>query len=165
MCTQAAEHKELVMCPSPHIWCAGTGSGLGRRSDWPNEISQHTKCLSGPIRIPSCLPWVYLIEGKLTGSMRSKAPFGLAGPGQAWVGLGWAGMQWFGLGQWSNTSANMFLLPSSRYHCFLSSSPSCLTQNSIPSSGFHPSFIYLVFSSSLFPHLNILPSFLPPLGI
>lgn len=55
-CTQAAEHKELVMCPSPHIWCAGAGSGLGRRSDWPNEISQHTKCLSGPIRIPSCLP-------------------------------------------------------------------------------------------------------------
>lgn len=55
-CAQAAEHKELVMCPSPHIWCAGAGSGLGRRSDWPNEISQHTKCLSGPIRIPSCLP-------------------------------------------------------------------------------------------------------------
>lgn len=50
--------------PSPHIWWAGAGSGLGRRSDRPNEISQHTKCLSGPIRIPSCLPWVYLIEGK-----------------------------------------------------------------------------------------------------
>lgn len=62
--TQTTEHKELAMCPSPHIWCAGAGSGLGRRSDQPNEISQHTKCLSGPIRIPSCLPWVYLIDGK-----------------------------------------------------------------------------------------------------
>lgn len=106
VCTQAAEHKELAMCPSPHIWCAGAGSGLGRRSDRPNEISQHTKCLSGPIRIPSCLPWVYLIEGKLTGSRRSKAPIGLAHKffGLAWVGLGWVWMGWVGLGQPSSVT-------------------------------------------------------------
>lgn len=88
------------MYPSPHIWCAGAGSGLGRRSDRPNEISQHTKCLSGPIRIPSCLPWVYLIEGKLTGSESSQAPFGsyVLRPGLGWAGQGWARMGWVGRG-------------------------------------------------------------------
>lgn len=96
--TRTTEHKELAVCPSPHIWCAGAGSGLGRRSDQPNEISQHTKCLSGPIRIPSCLPWVYLIDGK--PKERSPLWVGSLVPrvGLAWAGLGWVGPVWVGLG-------------------------------------------------------------------
>lgn len=113
-CAQTSEHKELAMCPSPHIWCAGAGSGLGRRSDQPNEISQHTKCLSGPIRIPSCLPWVYLIDGKQkeqsllwVGSLVPRVGLGWVGSGRVglvWVGLGWTrlgsvekGWLWLGL--------------------------------------------------------------------
>lgn len=56
-CTQATEHKDLECVPHPTSGVQEqAGSGLGRRSDWSNEISQHTKCLSRPIRIPSCLP-------------------------------------------------------------------------------------------------------------
>ena len=156
--TQAAEHKELAMCPSPHIWCAGAGSGLGRRSDRPNEISQHTKCLSGPIRIPPPLPWVYLIEGKLTGSKRSKAPFGLAHKflGLAWVGLGWAGFSWDGM-DWacqalSNVKEHAFTPPPSCCHCFLSSSLSYFPQHPVTYSVLHPVLIsfcpFLIPSSS-----------------
>lgn len=141
----AAEHKELAMCPSPHIWCAEAGSGLGKHSDRPNEISQHTKCLSGPIRIPSCLPWVYLIEGKLTGNRRSKAPIGSDQTffGLCWVGLSGVWKGWVGLGQLCNTSVSMLLLPSSHYHCFLSSSFSCLTRDFVTSSVHFPHFSFL----------------------
>lgn len=82
-----AKHKRAGgRRPSPHIWWAGAGSGLGRRSDRPNEISQHTKCLSGPIRIPSCLPWVYLIEGKRE---EQKSPLGWLISSWSWPGPGW----------------------------------------------------------------------------
>lgn len=86
------------MYPSPHIWCAGAGSGLGRRSDRPNEISQHTKCLSGPIRIPSCLPWVYLIGGSSREARVVRPPLAHKFLGLAWAGQGWARMGWVGRG-------------------------------------------------------------------
>lgn len=87
---------------APHL-VRRAGSGLGRRSDQPNEISQHTKCLSGPIRIPSGLPWVYLIDGK----QKERSPLwvgplvpkvGLGRVGLGWVGLGSVGMGWLKLG-------------------------------------------------------------------
>lgn len=163
VCTQAAEHKELAMCPSPHIWCAGAGSGLGRRSDRPNEISQHTKCLSGPIRIPSCLPWVYLIEGKLTGSRRSKAPIGLAHKflGLAWVGLGWIWMGWVGLGQPSSVTPQRACF----YSLLLTTTVSSLHLSHV-SLGillhllfFFPIFHFSLSSFSFLPHLNLLSFF------
>ena len=173
--TQAAEHKELAMCPSPHIWCAGAGSGLGRRSDRPNEISQHTKCLSGPIRIPSCLPWVYLIEGKLTGSKRSKAPFGLAHKflGLAWPGLGWAGFRWDGM-DWacqalSNVKEHAFTPPFSLpllplFIAHTSPPASCYIFCASPNFNFFLSFShpFLILIYSL---LFALSPFLLPLGI
>lgn len=161
-----AEHKERAMCPSPHIWCAGAGSGLGRRSDQPNEISQHTKCLSGPIRIPSCLPWVYLIEGKLTGSKRSKAPFGLA---HYFLGLAWAGLSGDGMGGTgpaklcTEAPTDHVLLPSSHYHCFPSLSVPYLSWDPVPSALLHTFFIsfciFLIPSSSSFTFFSLSPHF------
>lgn len=164
VCTQAAEHKELAMCPSPHIWCAGAGSGLGRRSDRPNEISQHTKCLSGPIRIPSCLPWVYLIEGKLTGSRRSEAPIGLAPEflGLAWAGLGWEWMGWVGAGPPSSVTPqraaftpffSLPLFPPNLSHMSHSDHLDLLC--------FFPIFHFSLSSFSFLPRLNLLTLSLP----
>lgn len=152
--TQAAEHIELAICPSPHIWCAGAGSGFGRRSDQPNEISQHTKCLSGPIRIPSCLPWVYLIEGKLTGSKRSKAPFGLAHTflDLAWIGLGRVGMGWVELGLPSTvTPQGTCFTPLFMQPLLLLFISVFLARHSLTSSVLHP-FLFFIF---LCPFINL----------
>lgn len=159
--TQAAEHKELAMCPSPHIWCAGAGSGLGRRSDRPNEISQHTKCLSGPIRIPSCLPWVYLIEGKLTGSKRSKASFGLAHKflGLAWVGLGWAGFSWDGMDWACQALSNV------KEHAFTPPPLLAATASSLHRSHISPSILLHILCFTQFWFLSVFFSSLPHLNL